>query len=351
MTDWADWTGLAVLDVVGTHARTNGGMIIKGLSTSQDETRQTLAKQIVAAMCQRRSPEAARYLATTLGVDPTPEVDEEEEAPPMDPERPQHIRPNGSTYYARKWGNYWDVDVLKKARAEGVFILLTGEAGTGKTAMAEAAFGEELITMVITGETTVDNIVGSFLPDGEGGYIWVDGPLLTAVKEGLPILMDEILLGDPKVLSVVYPLLDGRGFLDVSTNPNIGVVYAKEGFYLLGAGNPDAIGAKLSGPLKSRFTVQTKVTSDWDLALSLGVHPTVVKMAASLDARLSGVNATVSWAPQFRELLAFKKAEELWGLKFAYHNLMGLVPRGDMDQVMDLLSTFVDMEYLKPAKI
>jgi len=351
VTDWTDWAGLAAVAVVQNYAQTHGGRLISGLGASVEEGRQELAKMLIASVCQAREPEAKKYLGVLAG-DPEAEADSPlDSTATIDPSRPQFSRPNGSIYYARKWGEQWDVDMLKRARELQLFPMLLGRPGTGKTAMAEAAFGDELITFPMTGESTVSNLVGGWVPDGNGGYVWGRGPLQTAVEEGLPILIDEILLGEPNVLSVMYPLLDGRGFLSVDDNPNIGTIYAKDGFFLIGSGNPDVIGAKLSDALKRRFPMQVHVTSDWDLAVSLGVDQIIVNVAASLDARLDGPNASLSWAPQFSEMLAFKQMQDEWGKDFAIRNLMRLVPKQDYEEVREIMSNFVPLSSLAPAKI
>ena len=59
-----------------------------------------------------------------------------------------YTRPNGETYYARKWGEHTDVEVLKKARELGVNVYLSSVPGTGKTAAVEAAFGTDIYTVV-----------------------------------------------------------------------------------------------------------------------------------------------------------------------------------------------------------
>lgn len=326
----------------------NAGRLFSGLGTSQTAARRELGELLLAVLMQERDPKFREYLAG----DPEATTTAPAKSDPVpDNTRPEYKRPNGSLYYARKWDDYWDVELLKEAREVGQFPLLQGPPGTGKTAMAEAAFGDELVTIVITGETTVSELVGSFIPDGKGGYVWVDGPLLVAVREGRPILLDEILLGDPKVLSVLYPLMDGRGFLDVTENPKIGVVSAKEGFFIIGTGNPGVPGAKMSRALSSRFPLQVEVVTDWDLALSLGVDSRVVTFCQSLAARASGSQPSISWAPQMREMLTFNRQEELWGLRFAIRNLLRLCPEQDLDDVRTQARNVWPSIEMKPARI
>jgi len=261
------------------------------------------------------------------------------------------VRPNGSIYYARPWNGTWDVEMLKEARKDNFWTLLLGAPGTGKTAMCEAAFGTDLITMVMSRETRESAMVGTYVPTPGGGYHWSEGPLLTAVKEGRPILFDEILLGDPTVLSILYPLLDGRGFLEVSDNPDIGIVEAKEGFFLIGSGNPNVIGANLSEALGSRFPIQVEVTTDWDLAITLGAEVDLVKYAKTLHTMATGPSASIEWSPQFRELMDHAKLSKKFGREFAYRNLMSRFPKGDLEEVQQLMGNTLLLDFLRPAKI
>jgi len=350
MTDWTDWAGQASVAIVSGYGETNGGRIISSLTSSTEPERNELGKMYAAAICQARDPGAKSYLGALYG-DNEAQTSPLDEKSGLDPNRPQYARPNGSIYYARKWGDQWDVEKLRRTRELGMFPLLLGSPGTGKTAMVEAAFGEELITFVMTGESTLSDLVGGWIPDGHGDYEWGPGPLQIAVEKGLPILVDEILLGDPTVLSTMYPLMDGRGFLEVSANPRVGTIYAAPGFHLIGAGNPDVIGAKLSEALKSRFPLQVHVTTDWDLAVALGVDSMIVNISNSLDARMEGTNASITWAPQFRELIAFKAIQDEWGRDEAIHNLMRLVPKQDLEEVRELMSNFLPLSVLSPAKI
>jgi hypothetical protein len=58
----------------------------------------------------------------------------------------------------------------------------------------------------------------------------------------------------------------------------------------------------------------------------------------------------ISWAPQMRELLAFKDIEETFGQQFAIQNLLASAPEMDRAEVADVLTRAVGME-CKPAKI
>ena len=259
-----------------------------------------------------------------------------------------YLRPNGTAYYSRQWGEHSDVEVLKKARTTGMYALLYGAPGCGKTALAEATFGEDLYTVLGSGDTEVSDLVGGYVQTPSGGFEWVDGALVKAAEEGKPLLIDEIGLIDPKVLSIVYGLMDGRQEYTVTANPERGTVKAKEGFYVLGATNPNAPGVRLSEALLSRFALHAEMTTDYTLVKKLGVPAPAVTVAMNLAKKQA--SGEVSWSPQFRELERFRDISKDFGTKWAVENLIASAPEMDRAIVSDVFTRVFGEEY-KTAKI
>lgn len=257
-------------------------------------------------------------------------------------------RPNGDLYYGRKWGDNTDVEVLRKARQAGQFVMLYGSPGTGKTAMVEAAFPDELYTILGSGDTEVADLVGSYVQTPSGSFEWVDGVLTKSAIEGKVLLIDEIGLIDPKVLAVVYGLMDGRKELVITQNPERGTIKAQEGFYVVSATNPNVAGVRLSEALLSRFTIQAELTTDWTLAKKLGVPQTAVVASQNLAKKME--NGETSWSPQMRELLAFRDLAKVFGTKWAVQNLLASAPEIDRPVASDVF-TRVFGEAILPAKI
>jgi hypothetical protein len=260
----------------------------------------------------------------------------------------KYPRPNGHDYYSRSWGTHSDIEVLRKARTLSQFILLYGSPGTGKTALVEGAFPDELETIIGTGDTEVSDFVGGYVQTPSGGFEWIDGPLVRAVEQGKVLLIDEIGLIDPKVLSLVYGLMDGRDEITITQNPERGTVKAKSGFYVIGATNPNAVGVRLSEALLSRFSIQAEMTTDWSLAKKLGVPVPAVTASQNLSKKQQ--SGEISWSPQMRELLAFRDVASTFGTAWAVSNLIACSPENDRAVVADVF-TRVFGEEVRTAKI
>jgi nitric oxide reductase NorQ protein len=239
-------------------------------------------------------------------------------------------RPNGDLYYPRRLAGRLDVDVLRDLRSQGVPVLLYGPPGTGKTALVEAAFGQ-IITLAGTGDTCVEDFTGSYAAEPGGGYTFSYGGLVTAMRDGLPYLIDDATLVPPKVLAVTYPAMDGRRRITIPGYRNE-TVDAADGFYVIACHNPGVHGAVLTEALSSRFAVHIEVTTDMDVARRAGVPPPAIAAAVALNQLLAA--GAIGWAPQLRELLAFTKISRSLGVRAAVNNLAAIAPADDRDDVI-----------------
>jgi hypothetical protein len=239
-------------------------------------------------------------------------------------------RPNGELYFPRRLAGATDIDVLHRLRDKHIPVLLYGPPGTGKTAMVEAAFGD-LLTVAGTENTLVDDFLGGFMPTPDRGYEFFYGPLVVAMREGRPLLVDDATLIPPRVLAVLYPAMDGRGVITIPGYRNERVE-AADGFYVIAGHNPGVHGAILTEALASRFKVHIHVPTDWDLARRLGVPRPAVDAAIALNQHLA--TGAISWAPQLRELLGFAQVAKALGQSAAVANLAGIAPLDDRDAVI-----------------
>ncbi|MBB3666205.1 hypothetical protein FB384_005166 [Prauserella sediminis] len=240
-------------------------------------------------------------------------------------------RPNGQMYHPRKLSGLSDVTALRRLREAGVPALMYGPPGTGKTSVVEAAF-DDLITVPGDSDTVTDDFVGSYTQTPDGRYEFAYGPLVTAMREGRALFIDDATLIPPTVLAVVYPAMDGRRQIILKTHKNE-VIDAEPGFYVVAGHNPGVHGAVLTDALSSRFAAQIHVSTDYDLAAQLKIDSKAVRVARNLAARLE--KGEIGWAPQLRELIAFNRIAEVLGTAAAAGNLVGIAPEADRDVVAE----------------
>lgn len=107
-----------------------------------------------------------------------------------------------------------DFQVFDLAAEEHLNVLLVGDTGAGKTTGVRAwarSHGKPCYVVPGNGPLDPPSLFGRFIPEPQTGtFVWIDGPVTTLLRHGGVLVLDEINMISPKVLSVLYPLLDGR---------------------------------------------------------------------------------------------------------------------------------------------
>ena len=138
------------------------------------------------------------------------------------------------------FGHFPDVRMIIKS---GKFYptYVTGLSGNGKTLMIEqicAQEGREMVRANITKETDEDDLIGGFrLIDGK--TIWQNGPVIVAMERGAILLLDEVDLGDAKLMCL-QPILEGKPIYLKKINR---VVTPAPGFNILATANTKGKGS------------------------------------------------------------------------------------------------------------
>ena len=105
-------------------------------------------------------------------------------------------------------------------------MFITGLSGNGKTLMVSevcSRLKREYVRANITVETDEDDLIGGFrLLNGE--TVWHDGPVVTAMKRGALLLLDEIDLASNKIMCL-QPILEGSSYLS-EENRQVGTSYS-----------------------------------------------------------------------------------------------------------------------------
>jgi hypothetical protein len=120
-------------------------------------------------------------------------------------------------------------------------IYITGLSGNGKTMMIEqvcALLGREMIRVNITKRTDESDLIGSYeLIDGS--TVRREGPVITAMRRGAVLLLDECDLGTEDILCL-QPILEGKPYFDKKTGE---VVHPAAGFTVIATANTKGKGS------------------------------------------------------------------------------------------------------------
>ena len=138
------------------------------------------------------------------------------------------------------FGHFADIrSIIKSNRFYPTYV--TGLSGNGKTMMIEQICAQEkreLVRANITRETDEDDLIGGFrLIDGK--TVWQNGPVVIAMERGAILLLDEVDLGDAKLMCL-QPVLEGKPIYLKKINK---VVTPAAGFNIMATANTKGKGS------------------------------------------------------------------------------------------------------------
>ena len=155
-------------------------------------------------------------------------------------------------------GRQREIELVVAALVAGRHMLLEGPPGTGKSTLLRAVAQSLSVGFAFVegnAELTPARLIGHFDParvlsDGYTPDVFVDGPLVTALREGSLLYVEEINRIPEETLNVLITVMS-EGEITV---PRLGKVVGANGFRLVAAMNPfDAVGtARISSAVYDR---------------------------------------------------------------------------------------------------
>jgi MoxR-like ATPase len=220
------------------------------------------------------------------------------------------------------FGFYNDLKNIIKSR---IFypIYITGLSGNGKTMMIEqvcSALKRELVRVNITKRTDESDLIGSYeLIDGS--TVRREGPVLTAMRRGAVLLLDECDLGTEDILCL-QPILEGKPYFDKKTGE---VVHPAAGFTVLATANTKGKGSddgRFIGTniLNEAFLERFAVTVEQEYPPAATERKILEKNFAELNINDSVfIERLITWAEIIRKSYADGAVDEIISTRRLVH--------------------------------
>ncbi|CAI5447894.1 unnamed protein product [Caenorhabditis angaria] len=145
-------------------------------------------------------------------------------------------------------------------------VLMVGETGGGKTTLSEVVGRGKLRSINCHERTETADLLGRLRPKQDGGFEWSNGVVISSMRDGVPLLIDEISLAEDSVLERLNPLFEeDRSLLLSDAGTETELIESKNGFQMIATMNPGGDYGKkeLSKALRNRFT-EVWTSSDYE---------------------------------------------------------------------------------------
>ena len=201
-------------------------------------------------------------------------------------------------------GDRTDVQVVTKALAAGMNVVLNGPPGVGKSYLARhicARTNRPLYRVTLSETTYREDLLGHLqlvsAPGGESVTSWVDGPLTSAVRTGGVLLLDEINAADANTAAALNAVMEREGTRSLTIPQTGEAVDPHEEFRVIATANPGYQGTyEQNTAFEGRFR---HVELDY---LPPAVEVDVIFERTDLDRRKrDAIESLVAFAGQLRE--------------------------------------------------
>ena len=239
------------------------------------------------------------------------------------------------------FGFYKDLtNIINSSQFYPVFI--TGLSGNGKTLMVEqvcATHGRECIRVNISIETDESDLLGG--PTlVNGNVVNRDGPVITAMKRGAILLIDEVDRGSNKLMCL-QGILEGKPYFNKKSGE---LVTPKNGFNIIATANTKGRGSEegryLSQILDDAFLERFPITVEQEYPDS----KTEKKILTPLIADENFVDCLIKWAEIVRKSFDEGAVDEIISTRRLVHIAKAFTIFKDRMKAIELCVARFDIE-------
>jgi hypothetical protein len=236
-------------------------------------------------------------------------------------------------------GGVLDFDLFDYALDNGLTTLIYGPTGPGKTTSIVAwSASRRRRLAAVSGNAALEpsQLIGKYVPDGNGGFEWIDGPVTDVVRNGGTLILDELNFISPKIYTILYSLLDGRRCL-ILLDHHGETIEAHPDLAIFATMNPDYVGTTpLNFAMRNRFELQVPWDYDDDVENKLITHKSLLVIAKQLRAEASkGELETPVSTNMFMELEKLIK----FNFEFAIANFVAHFDKEEQEKVALVMMT------------
>lgn len=260
------------------------------------------------------------------------------------------------TYVTRKVGTLTEFQIFEAAFKLKHNVLIEGPTGTGKTSsiLAYAAYKNlPFYSVSSSNGTEPTQLFGKYIPDGNGGFVWQDGPITDLARHGGVLLINEVNFIPDRVKTVLFGLLDKRRKIELVDHKSE-VIYAPDNFIVFADMNPDYEGTRpLNKAFRNRFATQLFFDYDINIEAKLVTSKALLELSKQLRDQIA--QGLFDTPVSTNMLIEFEETARELNVAFAVHNFVNHFPQDDrasIKQVFDTWQSNIDSDFANPnAKV